>query len=301
MSDILFEVKHSAGTISTNFDNVKKYIEDRAKQYEGLIVTEESRVSDKKTVAELRKLRKSIDDSRKDVKKQWMQPYLNFEETVVKELLSIVDKPIDFINGQVEEFERKRLEEKERSIQLIYDAEIGDMKDFLPLYKIRDEKWNNSATTLKSIRKEMSELIDKIRSEVESIKQMQSDAVPDALKLYATKLNMAEAIAHINAYEKQRQDILKREEAQRIERAERERQAEFDRIRMEERRRIEEEERIRQKALADVKTVNEELAAPLKAQNSRTVVYTVVASDEEIKNIEMAFDSLGIYFERKDV
>lgn len=37
------------------------------------------------------------------------------------------------------------------------------------------------------------------------------------------------------------------------------------------------------------------------SRGTTKVIYTVVATPDEIQEIEMAFNSLGIYFERKDV
>ena len=44
-----------------------------------------------------------------------------------------------------------------------------------------------------------------------------------------------------------------------------------------------------------------EKAAELTTEESKTVVFTVKATDDEIVEIEMALTSLGVYFERKDV
>ena len=82
-------------------------------------------------------------------------------------------------------------------------------------------------------------------------------------------------------------------------------QDEIDRIRREERERIAEEERIRnqarQEAVEEIKTVDDAAAAPLACEASRKVIYTVVATPEELEEIETALTSLGIYYERKDV
>lgn len=304
MKEIKFEAIPVSGSIKTNFIDVKKIVIEEAKQYETVVFTEETKTDAKKTVADLRKLRKAVDDSRKEVKKQWMVPYEKFEAEV-KELLSAVDKPINHINDQIEAFEAKRLKERKKEINTIYEEEVGELKDFLPLYKIESEKWLNAGTTAKAIRKTMSETIASVRAGKTAIEAMQSEAVPDAIRKFQATLNLADSIAYINQFETQRAEILKREAEKRQQEEERRHQAELERVRMEERRRVATEEQIwreaAQKTLSEVKSVNEESAEPLSDPESHTAVYTVVGNDDELKELEMAMTSLGIYFERKDI
>ena len=51
----------------------------------------------------------------------------------------------------------------------------------------------------------------------------------------------------------------------------------------------------------EIRSVDEESAAPLTAPDSHTAVYTVVGTDSELQELEMAMISLGLYYERKDV
>lgn len=304
MKEIMLQVKPVAGEIQTNFDAIEKQLAEDMRQYDGLVFTEDTKTEAKKTVADLRKLKKSIDDSRKEVKTLWMEPYNKFEARV-KQMVALVDGPINCINGQVEAFEAKRLEERKEEIQKIYDAEIGELADFLPLYRIQEDKWFNSSTTLKAIRKDMETVITNTRSGKAAIEAMQSDVVPNALKKFQSTLNLPDALAYINQYEIQKAETLRRE-AERLKlEEERKHQAEIERIRTEERQRVAAEERIRNEAkmeaVKELKEVDETASAPLSSKESKRVIYTVVATEEELGEIEMALTGLGIYFERKDV
>lgn len=303
MSGIKFEVIVTPSTINTNSEDVRKEFLEKIRQYDGVIFTEDSKAEAKKAVADLRKSKKEIDDIRKDVKRQWMAPYNEFEDEV-KELLALADKPIDFINGQVEAFEQKRLEEREEDIKAIYQKEIGDMADFLTLHRIRGEKWGNASMNLRAIHREMQEAISAARAGKMAIEAMNSDAVPDALRKFQVTLDLADALAYINQYEAQQAEILKRQEERRRQEEERRHQAEIERIRQEERQRIAEEERIRKEAEAEamrkVASVDEGRAAELTLPDSHTAVYTVVGTDDELRELEMAMISLGLYYERKD-
>lgn len=304
MKDITLQVKPVSGEIQTNFDEIEKQLAEEMRQYEGLVFTEDTKTSAKKTVADLRKLKKSIDDSRKEVKALWMAPYNKFEARV-KQMMLLVDKPINYINGQVESFEAKRLEERKKEIEKIYNDEIGELAEFLPLYRIQNDKWFNSSTTLKSIKNDMTTIIASTRSGKAAIESMLSEAVPNALKKFQSTLNLPDALAYINQYEVQKAETLRRETERLKLQEERKRQSEIERIRAEERQRVAAEEKIRNEAKAEavkeLKEVHEIASAPLSNRESKRVIYTVVATEEELAEIEMALTGLGIYFERKDV
>ena len=316
MEGIILQVRPAAGQIQTNFDEIEKQLAVEMSQYDGIVFTEDTKTEAKKKVAELRKLKKRIEDSRKEVKARWMEPYNQFEARV-KQVAALVDKPINHINGQVEEFEAKRLKERQTEIEQIYTEEIGDMADFLPLYRLQDDKWSNAGTSVKSIRKSMSETIANTRAGKAAIEAMQSDAVPDALRKFQATLSLPDALAYINRYETQKAETLRKEGERRRQEEERRHQAEIERIRAEERRRVAEEEQIRREAVKEeeerirreaekavkdeIRSVDEESAAPLTAPDSHTAVYTVVGTDAELQELEMAMLSLGLYYERKDI
>ena len=143
MKDINLTVSQQAGTIGTNFDEIKEALKAGFAEYKNMVFTEDSKAEAKKTVASLRKLKKSVNDKKIEVKKTFMAPYTDFEAQV-KELDKLIDEPIAFINGQVEEFERKRVEEKKTLISEIYNGIIADheaVAEYLPLQRIYDSKW----------------------------------------------------------------------------------------------------------------------------------------------------------------
>lgn len=248
MGEIVLQVKPVAGQIQTNFNEIEKQLVIKMSQYDNVVFTEDTKAGAKKTVAGLRKLKKSIEDSDKEVKAQWMEPYNQFHARV-KQMTALVDKPINHINGQIEVFEDKRIKERQAEIEKIYMEEIGDMADFLPLYRLQEDKWSNASVSVKSIRKAISEAIAGARAGKAAIEAMQSDAVPDALRKFQATLSLPDALAYKD----------------------------------------------------EIRSVDEESAAPLTAPDSHTAVYTVVGTDSELQELEMAMISLGLYYERKDV
>lgn len=316
MEELTLKVTQNPGVIELNFDEIEQALGEKLKQYEGAVFTEESRVFAKQEVAYLRKLKEKFETARKTVKKEWMKPYDDFEKKI-KRLTAKIDDPIALIDTQVKEFERKRKEERREAIKEIYQELIGDMRDYCELGRIYDPKWENATTTIKSIKESISASVDSARTAVRTISGMQSDAVEKALGIYKDSMDMAKAIAYINNYEQQKAEIMHREEERRKEEEARKRQEEEERIRAQERAAIEREKEIREQAEreADQARKEEMLQAPFGDETSdkagdevlpfvqpdtRTVFYRVVATEEDIQAIDMAMDSIGVYYERRD-
>lgn len=298
MSELKFEVAQTNGIIKVNFEELEKGLKEKLSEYEGAVFTEESKTTAKGELANLRKLRKEIEDSRKQVKAEWMKPYAAFK-LQVDGLLEIVDKPVNLIDRQLKEMEAVRVAKRKADIQALYDSVIGEMLEYLPLEKIYDPKWENASVKLPAVKKAIIEVIGKAYEEVTTIKNMDSEAVPKALEMYKRDLSLANAVKYINNYESQRLETLRREE-------EKKRDLEIERIRREERERVAQEQQIREASRRDtveeLKTVDESLAGvwPVEPEAKR-VIYTVLGTESELEELETALNSLGLYFERKDV
>ena len=305
MQNLELSVTQQMGVITGNFDAIKAQLESEMEEYKGKTFTEETKKKAKEDLADLRKLKKNVNARKMEVKKAYMKPYDDFEEKV-KELICVIDEPIGLIDGQVKEFEEKRINERKAAIEDLYDETVEEeLRDYIPLERIYGDKWTNATTTMKSIREEINLKVMQTRQDITTIKAMKSEKEEEALHLYMNNNNLAHSIQFLTRYEQEKAEILKKREKEEQERRERELEAERERVREEERKRIREEERLKEEAakeaIADLKAVDEEKAADLSSSDSKRVIYTVVATDAELEEIEMALTSLGVYFERKDV
>lgn len=301
MQGLKFEVAQTNGVIKVNFDELEKGLREKLAEYEGAVFTEETKSTAKGELANLRKLRKEIEDGRKQVKTEWMKPYEAFKVRV-DGLLEIVDKPVNLIDSQLKEMEAVRVANRKSDIKALYDSVIGEMQEYLTLEKIYDSKWENASVKMPAVKKSMVEVIKSVYEAVTTIQNMSSEAVPKALEMYKRDLSLANAVTYINTYETQRLEILRKEE-------EKKRNLEIERIREEERRRIAEEQQIREdtrrETVEALKRVDEEKAAVYtqfsEPAKTKRVIYTVVGTETELEELETALNSLGLYFERKDV
>lgn len=152
--------------------------------------------------ARLNKLKKSIEDKRKEIKKEIMSIYDTDFEPQVKEIVSLIDNTIDILNKRVEA--KKEAYEREKRIVV---EEIWQELDFklIDLDKIFNSKWLNKTYSERQVQDDMISLITKIKEDLIVLDSLEDK---DILKArYLTNLNLADTISVYNA-EKQAKSRL---------------------------------------------------------------------------------------------
>lgn len=290
MEEIRVNVEQKNGVIGFNFEEIKEKLNSELEIYKNMIFTEDSKTEAKKTIASLRKLKKSVNDKKLEVKKSFMIPYTNFEAQV-KELDNLIDEPINFINNQVEEFERRRVEEKKALISEIYTeimAEHEEASGYLPLQRIYDSKWENATTTKKAITETITERVDHVEKDLGIIHSMESEFEDKGIEKYKTTLELSDAIEVMNQYQKQKEEILRRQEEEAKRKAEEE-------ARKESEKNSEPDIAVNETPITD--NVPEEKFVETKPANN-VVTYEVVADPFQIVQLEAQMRSLDIKYRR---
>lgn len=298
------------GVIHCDFEKAKSYLKGRLNEYNGVLFTEDMKKDAKQAVADLRKEKKELIDRVKDVKKEYMKPFDEFNAQVM-ELIEMYDEPISFINEQVADYEKKRIEEKKAFIRELYEEFIGCdelMAEYLPLDKIYNPKWENATTNRKSICAEMCDYKDKAKEAIKSIKEMHSDVEEIALNMYKETFDLTKCIFYINNHERQKAEILAREQ-------ERIRREEEERIRREEREKMEAERKAKEEREALLRQAQEERERAVEEARqvaAQEVVdsfipteegipslyeYRMSLTDDSKNKLEMFMDSVGIEWE----
>lgn len=162
-------------TIEFNFEELKKELVQSLEKYQNLVYTDDTIKNAKEDRAGLNKFKEAIENRRKEIKKLCLKPYNDFE-VKVKELVSLIDKPILAIDTQIKSFENKQKEAKQKEIKDLYNSLIGDLKELLPLEKIFNQKWLNSTFTLKNVQKELTETINKVNENLKIILDLKLDS-----------------------------------------------------------------------------------------------------------------------------
>lgn len=282
MQEINLLVEQKNGSIETNSEEIKAALAAKMEEYKGMVFTAESQPEAKRTVASLRKLKKAMSDRRIEIKKKFMEPYTNFEAQV-KELDKLIDEPIDFISGQIEEFERRRVEAKKAMICEIYTgimAEHGTVMEYLPLDRIYDSRWENSTTTQKAITEAITAHVEHVEKDLDTIRAMESEFEDKGLAKYKTTMELSDAITAMNQYQKQKEEILRRQAEEEQRKAA-----------------LVHEEPVVPEVVLDV-ALEEEKAVRSATAPEGTVRYEVVADPFQIAQLEAAMREYGIKFRR---
>lgn len=180
-------------TIDFNFEELKTQLASSLELYTGLVVTEDGIKSAKEDRAKLNKLREALETKRKEVKKECMAPYTDFEGKV-KELVALIDQPIAAIDGQLKAYEEQRRAAKRTDILAIYEETVGELRSLLPFEKLWQDGWYNTGVSMKKIREAIVDAEAKAASDLEVLATVESEFA-EAVKIkYLEHLDLNEAL-----------------------------------------------------------------------------------------------------------
>lgn len=180
--------------LSFNFEELKAALSDQLERYTGIVITEDAIKQGKEDRARLNKLKTAIDTRRKEIKKQWNEPYNAFE-TKIKEIVAMIDKPISAIDAQLNAYEEQRKAEKEEQIYAIYHETVqGEVKGLLLFERIFDPKWLNKGVSLDSIRDTISITANRVQSDMEALKVVDPEHAAAVRREYYRTLDLGAAM-----------------------------------------------------------------------------------------------------------
>ncbi len=179
--------------IEYNHEELKSELSEQLQKYKNIVVTEDSIKEFKADKANLNRLKTALEDKRKEVKKQCLQPYENFEKNI-KELVMLIEEPIKVIDSQLKEIENKKKEEKANEIEKIYYENIGVFEPLVPLSKVFNSKWLNTTYKLNDIISEIKELKIKLESDLQIIEGLNSEFEQQIKDKFFETLDISKAL-----------------------------------------------------------------------------------------------------------
>lgn len=174
-----------------NYDEAKAYIMDKVETYKNAYYSEDQKGLAKDDRARLNKLKKAISDMRISKKKEYLEPFNDFEEKM-KELAGLTDEALEQIDEQIKVFDEKRKAEKQKAIEELF-ATIG-FQNFVTLEKIWDPKWLNASTSMKSIEEQMRSRMYEIGDGVFTLSRLPEFGF-EATEVYKETLDINKAIS----------------------------------------------------------------------------------------------------------
>lgn len=181
--------------VEFNYDELEAKLNENLKKYEGLTFTDDDAAECKKTIAELNKGKKMVDQYRLKTKKQLTEPVTAFENQC-KELNKKFDEVINPLKEQHDAFETKRKEEKREKIQTIVDQliESVELNDNYAAELVIEDSYLAKSKSLKSIEEELSVTAEHLKmkqDKAESDKQIIESTVEVANNRYEVTLSIS--------------------------------------------------------------------------------------------------------------
>ena len=109
-----------------NFQELREALSGVLNRYEHLVYTDDMLADAKADKKELTRLRRELDDRRKEVKLAYLAPYNAFEGKV-KELLAMIDAPLEEIKGFIVSMEEREKAVKQQELEAYFRRKSGPL------------------------------------------------------------------------------------------------------------------------------------------------------------------------------
>lgn len=218
-------------SLDFNFEEVKAWLSENLAAYRNMVVTEDGIAAAKSDKAKIRKISSAISEQRIAVKKRYLEPYNAFEANM-KELSGMCDEASKNIDDQLKKFEEQRKAQKRAELLDFYQT--LNAPAWLTFERIENPRWMNVTFSLDDAQKEITEKVNAIRADVESISGFDAEFADEMLLEYRKTLNVSGAIQRGNELRRMKQEREhRRAEQEAAERARAAEQEEAERRRAE--------------------------------------------------------------------
>ncbi len=224
MEELSIITRQEAGIASIdNFEELKCALQEELAVYSSMVYTADNIKAAKKDKAALNKLKKAIEDRRKEIKRVIMEPY-TIVEAQAKELVALIDEPLALIDGFIAEEEEQEKAARHAEIEAYYRkvaAPLGDLAETVfqsPAFF--EKKWEAKSTSVKVWQDAITEKVSAAVRDISSIRatggkhtaalldRFFSSLSMDGLAEYRASLDAAEAAADTAADEVRDDDDL---------------------------------------------------------------------------------------------
>lgn len=176
--------------ITFNYEDIKREVQEKAKEYSVTVYTPEQITEAKKDKATLNKLKKALNDERIRQERAYMQPFNDFKNKI-NELIKIIDEPVRLIDKQVKEYEENEKAEKRQKITEYWESKEKPFE--IPIEKVFEEKWLNKSVSMKSIEGAIDVFVESTEKDLETLAKLPEFAF-EALEVYKTTLDINNAL-----------------------------------------------------------------------------------------------------------
>lgn len=278
-------IETTPAVVKFNYQEISDHLDGVLEKYRGLVFSDKDVAECKKTIAELRKGQKSLDEFRKATKKQLTESVTAFEAQC-KTLYGRFDEVIKPLTIQQDQFELDRRELKRVGIQSVIDSLIASnilSKKYADQLVILEEYFNKGKT-IKAISTELATLANTL--------SVQEDKEAQDIDLIKTKVQLANAQYRLDLIPDPYLRLLRFQSF-----------AEIDAVIIGDAQKLREQEDERASALLTAATMIpkvEEVTEPAPVQaltpdtpptSTITAIYEVTGTDQQLSELEAIMDA----------
>ncbi len=179
----LQEIRKQA--ITTNYADVKAWVDGVAEQYRRIVVTEDGVQAAKQDRANLRKLQANIDQVRKECRAAALAVSAETEANC-KELVAVLETAVQSLDTQAKAFETRRKDEKAARLKTYFDREneLHNTNTYLTWEGVLDPKWLNATASEDAAEKAIDAIITDTVNGIAAIVSLQSPFEVELLEHY---------------------------------------------------------------------------------------------------------------------
>ena len=177
--------------IDFNYQEIKQELEEKVSMYTNLVYTDDQIKLAKADRAKLNKLKTALNDERIRREKEYLEPF-NVFKNQVKDLITIIDKPVALIDKQIKAYEELKKEEKKVEIEKIFES--LEKPEWLKLEQIFSEKWLQSSVSIKSVKETIETAIENISKDMQTLENLPEFGF-EAQQVYISTLDINKAIS----------------------------------------------------------------------------------------------------------
>lgn len=189
-----------------NFEMLKKEMISKLDYYNNLVVSDDSLKEAKADKTKLNALVKAIEDKRKEYKRLCLEPYEDYERKC-KELVSLIQQPINSIDSQIKSFDEIELKNKYAAIESIYNNAIGELRNVVSLESILPPKWKNKTCSLSEIKFAIESDILNINSGLMMLDDLNTNHLLQAKDTFLRTKNLAAAMSEAKRLDKIEEEL----------------------------------------------------------------------------------------------
>ena len=194
MDELIINTEHKAGIAKLdNYDQIKAYLEKQLKSYENIVYLDENIKDARYDKRVLSKLKKELDEKRREIKKAYMAPYMELEERI-KELIELIDKPLNVISEFLNSIDEREKEAKKEEIKKYYDSISGDLggyaQEIFESEGFFEKGWLNKSVSVGVYQAEIKAKVESCIRDIDSIKKASGPNINALMSVYLKTLDM---------------------------------------------------------------------------------------------------------------